>query len=95
MQKAYLNSFESNIIQHRLLKHLYDVHTEGYSAKETARKDIIIDKEGKAYIRRAEKICRKIKCCRIPFLPEASIWICHVQRYYSLLSFHKGKIKTV
>ncbi len=40
----------------------------------------------------AEKICRKIKCCRIPFLPEASIWIRQVQVYYSLLCFHQGKI---
>ncbi len=41
----------------------------------------------------AEKICRKIKCCRIPFLPEASIWIQRVQVYYAILRFHRGKIK--
>jgi hypothetical protein len=44
-------------------------------------------------MRHAEKICRKIKCCQIPFLPEASIWIRRVQVYYSLLRFHQGKIK--
>ncbi len=44
-------------------------------------------------MRRAEKICRKIKCCRIPFLPEAAIWIRRVQVSYSLLRYHKGKIK--
>jgi hypothetical protein len=54
---------------------------------------IIIDEEGKAYMGRAEKICRKIKCCRIPFSPEAAIWIRRVQVYHSLLQFHKGKIK--
>jgi hypothetical protein len=54
---------------------------------------IIIDEEGKAYMHRAEKICRKIKCCCIPFSPEASIWIRRVQVYYSLLWYHKGKIK--
>ncbi len=40
-----------------------------------------------------EKICRKIKPCRIPFPPEASIWIQRVQVYYSLLQFHKGWLK--
>jgi hypothetical protein len=44
-------------------------------------------------MRHAEKICRKIKCCRIPFSPEAAIWICQVQVYFSLLRYHKGKIK--
>jgi hypothetical protein len=44
-------------------------------------------------MRHAKKICRKTKCCQIPFLPEASIWIRHVQVYYSLLCFHQGKIK--
>jgi hypothetical protein len=44
-------------------------------------------------MRCAEKTCRKIKCCCIPFLPEASIWIRRVQVYYLLLQYHKGKIK--
>jgi hypothetical protein len=44
-------------------------------------------------MRRAEKIWRKIKCCRIPFSPEAAIWIRCIQVYYSLLRYHKGKIK--
>ncbi len=57
-----------------------------------ARRVIIINEEGKAYMRHAEKICRKIKCSRIPFSPEAAIRICRVQVYYSLLQYHKGKI---
>jgi hypothetical protein len=44
-------------------------------------------------MRRAEKICRKIKCCWIPFSPEAAIWIRRVQVYYLILRYHKGKIK--
>ncbi len=58
-----------------------------------ARRVIIIDKEGKTYMRHAEKICKKIKCCQIPFLPESSIWIQQVQVYYSLIRFHQGKIE--
>ncbi len=41
----------------------------------------------------AEKICRKIESFRIPFSPEASICIRQVQVYYSLLQYHKGRIK--
>ncbi len=44
-------------------------------------------------MRHAEKICRKIKCCKIPFSPEASIWIRRVQVYHSLLRFHQGRVK--
>jgi hypothetical protein len=44
-------------------------------------------------MRHAEKLCRKINCCRIPFSPEAAIWIRGVQVYHSLLRYHKGKIK--
>ena len=44
-------------------------------------------------MRRAEKKSRKIKCCRIPFFPEAAIWIRKIQVYYSILRYHKRKIK--
>jgi hypothetical protein len=71
--KAYINSFESNIIQHWLLEHLHDAHTGMYTPKERARKVMKIDEEEKAYMHHAEKICRKIKTCKIPFSPEASI----------------------
>jgi hypothetical protein len=49
--------------------------------EERARKAIIINKEVKAYMRHAEKICQKIKSCRILFSPKASIWIRQVQVY--------------
>jgi hypothetical protein len=41
----------------------------------------------------AEKTCRKIKCCRIPYSPEASIWIRRAQVYYSIIRWHKGQIQ--
>ncbi len=44
-------------------------------------------------MRHAEKICRKIKSCHIPFSPEAALWIRRVQVYYSLLHYHRGKVK--
>jgi hypothetical protein len=91
--KVYVENLEANISHHRLLERLYDTHIGKYSTEETAKRVIIIDEEGKAYMRHAEKICRKIKCCQIPFLPETSIWIRQVQVYYSLIRFHQGKIK--
>ncbi len=91
--QSYIDSLEGNITRHHLLERLFKNHTGNYSDEERARRVIIIDKEGKACVWRAGKICRKIKCCRIPFALEAAIWICQVQVYYSLLQYHKGKIK--
>ncbi len=91
--KAYIDSLESNITQHQLLEQLHNAHTGAHSNEIRARQIILIDKEDKAYMRRAKKTCQKIKCCRIPFSPEAAIWIRRVQVYYSTLRYHKGKIK--
>jgi hypothetical protein len=91
--KAYVRSLKENIIQHHLIERLHEAHTGECSAAEQARKVMAIDKEGKAYMRHAEKICRKIKSCWIPFSPEALIWIRRVQVYYSLLRYHKGGVK--
>jgi hypothetical protein len=54
---------------------------------------IAINKEGRDYMIHLEKMCRKIKCCRIPYSPEASIWIRRVQVYYSIIRWHKGQIQ--
>ncbi len=92
--QLYIDSLEKNITRHRLLEQLFEAHTKNYSDEERAR-IIMIDKEGKAYMRLTEKICRKINCCCIPFSPKIAIaiWICWVQVYFSLLRYHKGKIK--
>jgi hypothetical protein len=92
--KTYIKSLKTtNITCHRLLERLHNAHTGIYSDKIRVKKIIAIDKEGKAYMRRAKKICRKIKCCQMPFSPEAAIWIRRVQVYSSILCYHKGKIK--
>jgi hypothetical protein len=91
--QLHINSLEKNITRHRLLEQLLEAHTGNYSNEERARRVIMIDEEGKVYMWWAENICRKIKCCCIPFSPKAAIWICQVEVYYSLLQYHKGKIK--
>jgi hypothetical protein len=65
--KAYVKSLESTIAQHRLLEHLQEAHAGGLTAEGTVRRVIAINKEGKTYMRNAEKICRKIICCKILF----------------------------
>ena len=57
--KAYTNSLKSNIARHRLLERLYKAHTGTYSNAEQARKIILINEEGKAYMRQAEKLAAK------------------------------------
>jgi hypothetical protein len=44
-------------------------------------------------MRHAEKMCRKIKNFCIPYSPEAAIWIRWAQVYYSIICWHKGKIR--
>jgi hypothetical protein len=89
--KAYVKSLEDNIVAHRLLERLHDAHTGEYSDSERAKKVIIIDKEGKAYMRHAKKICRKLKCCRIPFSPEAALWIRRVKNILLTSQISQGK----
>jgi hypothetical protein len=91
--KAYIESLESKIVQHRLLERLQEAHTGEFPAGETARRVIPIKEEAKIYMRQVEKICRNIKCCKIFFSPEESIWIRRVQIYYSRLRYHRGRIK--
>jgi hypothetical protein len=54
--KSYINSLEANIVKHHLLEQLFDAHTGLYSDEEWTRRIIIINEEGKAYMRRVEKI---------------------------------------
>ncbi len=54
--QSYINSLEGNITWHQLLERLFKAHTDNYSDKKRACRVIIIDEEGKAYMRRAEKI---------------------------------------
>jgi hypothetical protein len=51
--KAYIDSLESNITRHCLLEQLHDAHTGAHSNVIRARRIILIDEEGKTYMRRA------------------------------------------
>ncbi len=91
--EAYVQSLERNIVQHRLLTWLNEVHCRSLSHKKKVEKLNVIDQEGCDYMINVEKTCRKIKSRRIPYSPEASIWIRRAQVYSSIIRWHKGQIR--
>jgi len=52
-----------------------------------------LDKQTAELMANAEQKCRKIKSGRIPFSPEAAIWIRRTLVYKSLLRYHQGLIR--
>ncbi len=89
---TYIKALEDNIVWHHMIEKLYEVHVGNRTHEEKQCRVCLIDKAGKDYTKHAEKVCRKIKCCRIPCSPKASIWIRRAQVYYSLIKLHKRKI---
>ena len=82
-------------MQHRLIEKLHEVHISDWPHAEKEQWVCAIDQVGKEFMTHAEKVCRKIKCCRISYSPEASIWIRRGQVNYLLLKYHRGKLKNV
>ncbi len=69
-----------------------EAHVKSKSRKSLAKRMNRLDKELGEYMRYAEKKCRKIKSGRIPFSPEAAMWIRRMQDYRLLLKYHAGRI---
>jgi hypothetical protein len=88
----YARILEGKIIQHRLIERVGHTHSSSRSWRKVTRQLNQLDKELGQYMRYAEKKCCKIKSGRIPFSPEASLWIGRTQVYQSLLKFHAGRI---
>jgi hypothetical protein len=91
--ERYNNHLRRNILRHRLLERLVTAATSNDSQSDIAQKLNKLDQEGEAYMKHAEKKCRRLKSGRIPFSPEASLWIRQTQVYRSLLRWHNGKIQ--
>jgi hypothetical protein len=90
----YLSQLEKNLEHHQLIECIGELHTkhksrrkfqQGLNKLDTLSKDLMISN--------AKKKCRKIKSGRIPFSPEAALWICCLQVYWSLLCYHNGHIR--
>jgi hypothetical protein len=90
---TYARVLEEKVISHRLIERMGAAHWKSKSRALARRQLNKLDKELGQYMRYAEKKCPKIKSGRIPFSPEASLWICRTQVYQSLLKYHAGRIK--
>ena len=84
---------EEMIIRHWLIERVGHAHTTSSLQKSFTKHLNQLDKELGLYMCFAEKSCRKVKSGRIPFSPEASLWIRQTQVYRSLLRYHAGKIR--
>ena len=89
--ERYIRNLEKNIKRHNLLGRLEAISSSGLSDAEQKSAVDKLDNERRQYMRRAEKKCRKLKSGRIPFSPEASVWIKRTQIYRTLLRYHAGK----
>jgi hypothetical protein len=89
----YARILENKILKHRLIERTGATHTNSRSRRKAAKLLNQLDDEFRDYVHLAEKKCWKIKSGRIPFLPEASLWIRRTQVYWSLLKYHPGKIR--
>merc|ERR1712155_481212 len=92
-EEAYAGPLEEQLVRHRVIERLEAVAALTASA---SRKKVVIDaldKESGDYMRHAERHCRRIKSGRIPFSPQAAVWIRRAQVYRSVLRYHAGKIR--
>ena len=89
----YNRVLRRNILHHQLLKRIINVANLHDSEEIILTKLNQLDQEGEQYMRHAKKKCHRIKSGRIPFSPEAWLWIRQCQVYRSLLRWHAGKIR--
>ena len=73
--ERYVNKREELFLSHKLNSRLVQVEASCSSNDLLQWKTDRIDKECNQYMSRAEKKCRRIKNGRIPFSPEASVWM--------------------
>ncbi len=90
--KKYVKRLEKNITKHRILEKLNVLRQRDQKRKSVQRELNKIDRQSKDLMLNAEKKCRRIKSGRIPFSPEAALWIRRTQVYRSLLRYNDGLI---
>jgi hypothetical protein len=73
--QRYLHRLKTNLERHRLIERLGMLHTTCKSKQAFRRGLNKLDKLSKDLMLNAERKCRRIKSGRIPFLPEAALWI--------------------
>jgi hypothetical protein len=88
----YNTILQWNICCHCLFEQMVAASSSSKSKDAVSAKLNMLDWEGEAYMKHAKKKCCWLKSGRIPFSPEALLWICQCQVYPSLLWWHAGKI---
>ena len=89
----YTETVEEKILEHQLNSKLVQAQKTSQTVQELRERVDKIDRDSKQYMLHAEKTCRKMKSGRIPFLPEAAVWIRRRQAYESLLKLKAGRIR--
>ena len=92
-EEKYLKVMEELTKKYDFINRSNKVHSSKEPPPLSKIKADKIDRGITACMRTSEKKCRRIKSGRIPFSPEASIWIRRCQVYRSALRFHAGKIR--
>jgi hypothetical protein len=90
---AYNNRYKKLLSKHRLSEKLAEAHKAGLSEERMKEMMDKIDSISKECMIDSEKKCRKLRNGKIPFSPEAAMWIKRCQFYRSLLRYWAGKIK--
>ncbi len=90
--KKYLEKLEDGLARHRLIERLGQLHVTHKRKHAFQRGLNRLDKQSRDIMLYAERKCRQIKSGRIPFSPEAALWIRRTQVYRSLLRYHGGLI---
>lgn len=93
--EAYVNIVEQQFQRHKIMERFHTVcHSDEPEEVKTFKIEKI-DTEAKDYMRRGDKKCRRIKHGRIPFSPEAVVWLKRTQVYRSMLRYFAGKIRNL
>ena len=89
-----MQRFEESLQRHKILEQIGKIHVKYKKPGKKLRRALAkLNKETEQLMRNAEKKCRRIKLGRIPFSPEAVLWITWIQVYRSLLRYHQGCIR--
>ncbi len=77
----YVRILEEKVIKHQLIERVGKAHISRKSCQKATKHIKKVDRELGDYMQHAKKKCPQIKSGRIPFLPEASLWIKRTQVY--------------
>ena len=90
---SYNQVLETQLAHHKIIDKLHTLSRQPPGSPLVQQKLDTIDKTVSQLMICSEKQCRKLKSGRIPFSPEASLWIKRTLCYRSILRYWAGKIK--